>query len=492
MSDEQPFPPIIPLPRKVDRMEGHLDVGGAALPAVNISFPGGLEPVGRLVRDMLTAVTANEVKALSNTNSSDTLKTISLAIDASSPADQYRMHVADAISLTGGSARALQWAAASLLQLLDRPGPPGSPWRVPRCTVVDAPAYPYTGLLVDLARRWHPVDAVKQCILLCWWYKVKYIQLHFSDNQSFTLPSAAFPKLPTWRRRYTREQIEALNGFARDHGVTIVPEIDLPGHSRALVRAYPRLFGLRPFKLGRPVHDGVANIGKEDAIAALSRVIKETCELFPDTPYFHLGADEVDYRSLEGDPDVLQALEARGLGGVEELYREFIARMHDVVASCGKQMCVWEGFGPDGNVPVPKDIPVFVFESLYNTADRLVADGYPVVNTSWQPIYVTRKRHWIPEKIYTWNPRRWENFVERSKAFGTPIVIEPTPLLLGAQMCSWAQEAQAEIPSLRARLAAFADKTWSDGNPRGFAAFSAALAVQDVKLERILLPAGER
>ncbi|MBN2153158.1 MAG: family 20 glycosylhydrolase, partial [Candidatus Lokiarchaeota archaeon] len=403
--------PVIPLPRDVEVGEGTLDLGGSARPPVSVAFPPGLEGAGHLVKEMLPAITGKEVNVLANADAGEAGVGIALSIDQSLPVDTYRVVIGDAIALAGGSTRALQWAIASLLQLVDRPEPSGTPWRAPRCKITDAPAYPYIGLLVDLARRWHPVDDVKRCILLCWWYKVKYIHLHFTDNQSFTLPSPSFPRLPTWRRNYKRGEIAALNDFARHHGVTVVPEIDLPGHSRALVRAYPRLFGLEPLKLGRPVHDGVVNIGKEAAIDALSTIIKETCDLFPDSPYFHLGADEVDYRSLEGDPDVVRALEARGLGNVEELYREFIDRMHGVVAACGKRMCAWEGFGPEGKVPIPKDIPVFVFESLYNTADRLVADGYQVVNTSWQPIYVTRKRHWTPEKIYTWNPTRWENFV---------------------------------------------------------------------------------
>ena len=451
-----------------------------------MSYAGNLEPIGRLLQDMLPIITCEEIKVKANKTSGSNYEGISLAIDANLPVDQYKIHITDDIAFTGGSMQALHWAAATFLQLLERAGSPGTPWRVPRCTITDAPAYPYIGLLVDLARRWHPIRAVERCIVLCWWYKVKYLHLHFTDNQSFTLPSAAFPKLATRRRHYTKEEITRINRFALDHGVTIVPEIDLPGHSRSLVRAYPKLFGLAPFRLGRPVNAGVANIGKEDSIVAISKIIEETCGLFPDSPFFHLGADEVNYEALSGDPDVAKRMEKRGLKDVQELYREFIVRMDDVVRSCGKQMCVWEGFGPSGTVPIPKSIPVFVFESAWNTADQLVSDGYRVVNASWQPIYVTRKHNWTPEQIHAWHPRRWENWNEHSKAFSSPITIEPTPLLLGAEMCSWSQEASMEIPSLRERLAAFVDKTWSSENARPFNAFATALAVQDAKLERIL------
>lgn len=486
VSNEQQAIPIIPLPREIKAGQGMLDLGGARLPAVNITFPAGLERAGALLHGMLEAITDGEITALNNTYGCETLPGISLVVDATLPGDTYRISIVDSIVLAGGSERALMQAIASLLQLLERPGPAGTPWRVPRCNIIDAPVFPYIGLLVDLARKWHPVHVIERCIRLCWWYKVRYLHLHFTDGQSYTLPSTAYPKLPTRSRHYTVAEIAALNTFARDHGVTIIPEIDLPGHSRAIVHVYPKLFGLKPFRLGRPVHDNVVNIGKDEAFDALARIIKETCGMFPDSPYFHLGADEVQYKALEPDPDVKKRVEKQQLGSVQELYREFIERMDDVVKSCGKQMCVWEGFGPSGKVPIPKDIPVFVFESLYNTADQLVADGYHVVNTSWQPIYVVPRKNWSPETIHAWHPRRWENWFERSKAFKNPIVIEPTPLLLGAQMCSWEQSAEQEIPALRARLAAFVDATWLGEKKRDYQAFAAALAVQDAKLDRVM------
>jgi hexosaminidase len=492
MSEKQPSVSIIPLPRDVKMGQGSLNLGSAGQPPVNVTFPAELERTGTLLHELLEAVTGKEVKVLTNTYSCETLVEISLTVDPSLPEHTYRITIMDTIVLAGGSPRALQWAVASLLQLVHQASLADSVWTVPRCNITDAPAYPYIGLLVDLARKWHPVRVVEQCILLCWWYKVKYLHLHLTDNQSFTLPSAAFPKLPTRRRHYSKDQIVALNKFAYDHGVIIVPEIDLPGHSRALVRAYPKLFGLKPFKLGRPVHDGVANIGKEESLGAISKIIKETCQLFPDSPYFHLGADEVMYDALNDDPDVVKSITSRGFNDVQELYREFIVRMDDVVKQAGKTMCVWEGFGPEGKVPIPKDIPVFVFESWWNTADKLVADGYQIVNTSWQPIYVTRKHNWTPEQIHAWHPRRWENWSKTSKAFVTPITIEPSPLLLGAEMCSWSQEAGVEIPTLRERLASFVDKTWSKENTRDFAAFAEALAVQDAKLERILQTVGRK
>jgi hexosaminidase len=486
MSETQPSLSIIPLPRDVKMGQGSLKLGGAGLPPVNVTFPTELEGAGKLVHELLEAITGKEVKVLANTYSCKTLVEISLTVDPGLPEDTYRIAIVDTTILAGGSLRALQGAIASLLQLVHQAGPAGSVWSVPRCNITDTPSYPYTGLMVDLARKWHPVHVIEQCIVLCWWYKVRYLHLHFTDKPSYTLPSDAFPKLPTKHRHYTREEIADMNVFARDHGVTIVPEIDLPGHSRALVRAYPKLFGLKPFKLGRPVHDGVANIGKEESIAAISEIIKETCELFPDSPYFHLGADEVKYDALKGDPDVVKSMAVRGFNDVQELYRQFIVRMDDVVRQTGKIMCVWEGFGPEGNVSIPKDIPVFVFESWWNTADKLVADGYQVVNTSWQPIYVTRKHSWTPEQVHAWHPRRWENWSKTSKAFATPITIEQTPLLLGAEMCSWSQEAAVEIPRLRARIAAFVDTTWNKEKKRTFGAFSEALAVQDAKLELIL------
>jgi hexosaminidase len=210
------------------------------------------------------------------------------------------------------------------------------------------------------------------------------------------------------------------------------------------------------------------------------------CDLFPRSPYFHLGADEVKYDLYKKDKEIQNTLRNSDIHEIEELYRSFIVKMNEVVKQNGKQMCVWEGFRANGEVKIPNDILVFVFESQYNTSDQLVKDGYNVVNTSWQPIYITPRKKWTPEEIYKWNPNRWENWVEHSLAFNNPIEIPYSEQLKGAQMCSWEQIAEEEIPSIRQRVAAFIEKVWNRETTQPFSEFQEKLEIQDKKFNKFL------
>ena len=167
MSEQQLSLSIIPLPRDIKMGQGSLKLGDVGQSPVNVTFPAVLERAGNLVHEMLEAVTGKEIKVLTNTYSCDNLVEISLTVDPGLPEDTYRITIMDAAILAGGSLRALQWAIASLMQMVHQAGHAGSPWSLPRCNITDAPAYPYIGLLVDLARKWHPVHVLKQCILLC-------------------------------------------------------------------------------------------------------------------------------------------------------------------------------------------------------------------------------------------------------------------------------------------------------------------------------------
>lgn len=218
----------------------------------------------------------------------------------------------------------------------------------------------------------------------------------------------------------------------------------------------------------------------------LDALVGEMTDIFRSSPYFHIGADEVQMEQWKNCRICRAAMAAHGLNDVHELYRHFIVRMNEIVKRHGRKTIAWEGFRREGKPDIPRDVTVMVFESLYNIAPDLVADGYPVINTSWQPLYVVNSRNWPPEYIYGWNMRRWENWWESSQACKKPIVIEPTPLLLGAQMCSWEQPEPVELPSLRRRLPAMSERIWNPDAGRTFADFSARLEAADSRLDRLL------
>ncbi len=176
---------------------------------------------------------------------------------------------------------------------------------VPRGIIEDHPDSQYRGLLIDLARNWHEPSQLKKIILLCRWYKINYLQLHLTDNELFTFPTETFPDLPTPEKHYTKQQLRELDQFARDHGVTLVPEIDMPGHSRQFVNRMPDLFGISQWQQ----NDITINIGKEEVYAALDKIIAEVSDVFQTTPYIHIGADEANFNHFEDDPEILEYIQ---------------------------------------------------------------------------------------------------------------------------------------------------------------------------------------
>lgn len=382
-------------------------------------------------------------------------------IDSSLASEEYHLEVADVIQIQGGSYQAVAMAKTTLLQLATKKE---ESIGFPVLKIRDYPDATYRGLLLDVARSWHSIDVVKQLIDLAAFYKIRYFHFHLTDDQSFTFPTETFPKLPTPDRHYSKTELRELVEYAKVRGVTIIPELEVPGHALQFVTHYPELFGLN----NSVDKSNVINMGKEEVYKAIDDIITEMIDIFYTSPYFHIGGDEANLSLLEGDPHVLAFMKEHDLGSdVHELFRYFIVRMNEIVKSHDKIMCVWEGFTREGKIKIPKDIIVFEFETNRYLPGDLIEDGYTVVNTSWKPIYVVRNGRedqipamWTPKTIYNWNIWRWENWWKIVPSY-IPIQLEKTPQIIGAQMCAWEQTQEAEIPTLRKRLAPFAERVWN-------------------------------
>ncbi len=423
---------------------------------------------------------SNDFKKLSYSNSFElvtnkNMSNIYLEIDKELNDEEYEISIRNKIIIKGGSLSAIKMARSTLLQLsVNEKGR----MTFPILTIKDNPDAIYRGLLVDLARKWHSAETIYKLIDLASFYKVNYLQFHLTDDQLFTFPSENFPKLQTKDNHYTKKELSSFVDYAYQRGVIIIPEIDVPGHSMQFVKKYPEIFSTtslekRPEDLfgGKLEFANVLNIGKEDVYNSLEKLFVEVMDTFHTSPYFHLGADEANLKVIADDPYVQDFMKKNKLGNdIHELYRYFIVRMNDFFKSKGKQMFVWEGFSRNGKIEIPKDITVFEFESLYNLPNHLVEDGYKLVNTSWMPLYVVRSGNpdpnilplkWGPEKIYDWNMWKWENWWHKSFAYKNPIQLDRNENVIGAQMCSWEQTDESEIPSIRKRLPFFIERIWN-------------------------------
>jgi hexosaminidase len=483
---------IIPTPKEIQYLSNEKSL---ELPKdIKIYYSNeSLRPIATIFMEQLNLLGLEHKLSFENSNNAS----MSLVLDDTMKEEEHQISIDQSIMIRGGSYKAISAAMTSILHLLEKKG---EDILFPLVKIRDFPDATYRGLMIDLARIWHTIETLKKLIDLSAFYKLNYMQLHLTDDQSFTFPSKAYPKLATKDRHYSKEELVDLVNYAEQRGITLIPEIDIPGHSKKIIETYPEIFSPKIKEWGKNMWGGdainnVINIGSEEVYSALEILLDEVIEVFHTSPYIHIGADEATIDNLEGDPLAEAMMKKENLeGDVHELYRHFIVRMNDLVKSKNKTMCIWEGFKREGKVKIPKDLIVFEFESLYNLPNHLVEDGYTLVNTSWVPLYVVGTgveggwipRKWEPKKIYSWNMWQWENFYHKSPASKEPIQLDKTPLVIGAQMCAWEQTDEGEIPSLRRRIPPFIERIWNTDYKLPYEEFYTYLDQTDNRLSIII------
>lgn len=412
-----------------------------------------------------------------------------LRLDRKLKTEEYRLEIADRIRITGGSYAAVAMGTTTLLQSM-RSTPKGV--EIPRMEIRDEPAYGYRGMLLDVARKYHSPAVIKQCIEMCRLYKIRYLQLHLTDDQLFMFRTQAFPKLnetnPDGIPPYHRRELQDLVHYADVRGVTLVPEFDIPGHTGAMIRAMPELFkiaGTKPYE-----HHGTINFANEAAIQAVEKIIDEMCDVFRSSPYFHMGGDEADISNADQHPDFQAAFKMHGLTGIaqHEIFRLFIQRINQKVKKRGKRLIVWEGFGREEKTkfPIPKDVLIMEFESAYYLPTDLLADGYQVVNAAWTPLYIVNRHVWPARKVYEWNVTR----------FGRHSTVYPTTTwfdtrsegIQGAQVCAWEQPEHLVVTNFRRLVPAMAERVWNPGAGRSYDDFEARFRTTDRIFDRLGQP----
>jgi N-acetyl-beta-hexosaminidase len=349
----------------------------------------------------------------------------------------YKLEVGDNISVYVTSSTGLFWGSRTVLQLLKQ----GPGFSIPKMDISDQPVVRYRGLMIDVARSFHSLEFHLEMIKKMAYYKLNHYMIHFSDHQSYTLPSDIYPGLPTPGRYYSKDDIIKMVDMAKEYHVNIVPSVDVPGHSGALIRGIPELAFNGEQKL---------DVTKERTYEILQNIFGELMELFPG-PVWHLGADEVGFPDLKDSPDEYYAnwMKKHNFSKGSQLLNYFINRMHDFIKGKGYQMFVWEGFKPDLYPKVNNEIIVCPFDVMHEgiMPEDYMSAGYKLLNTSWTPLYVADKIYMTtPEIMARWNMRMFgagrspQPFAYWKKFSPDEIITE----VVGGQMCSWANEEKAE------------------------------------------------
>lgn len=472
---------LIPWPRKIELKEGQLRLDSARI----VATTPALLPLAKIFANEIAATTGLRLPAVSGQSKDGD---IVLRSDASLKDEAYRLNIGNQAVVTGGNYGAVAMGTVSLLQAITGQGAEAA---LPRLLLEDSPDKSYRGLLIDVARQYHTIDSLKQIVDLCRLYKIRYLQLHLTDDQSFMFPTKAFPKALTQNHSgggtYTLEDLTGLVAYADARHVTIIPEFDIPGHSASLNRSDPDFWmirGTKPYE-----HHASINFAREEVIQACATIIGEMCQVFKSTPYIHIGGDEADYVFADQNEHFQKAFKKLGLGdkGQHEMYRRFLVLMDEAVKKNGKRTLVWEGFGrePNSKYPIPKDVTVMVYENQFYQPGDLVADGYTVINASWTPLYVMRRLSDYTQKIYEWNINRFGAYT-KDYATTTWRELAPSAQMSGTQVCSWEQPQAMELGNLRRPLAAMSERVWNQQTGKTWPDFQKRLAATDALLEQLV------
>ena len=171
---------------------------------------------------------------------------------------------------------------------------------LPRMTIDDEPYFDYCGAMLDIARKPHSIETLKRCVLAARMYKIRFIQLHMSDENAWTFPSTAYPKAGStnfaWAGGdkptvYNLDELKQLVAFADARGVTSFPNWKRPDTAAYPRGSLPEIFGYKD-NSGKMVGKSVINIVSDRAISALDTIVGEMCDVFKSSPYFHVGCDE--------------------------------------------------------------------------------------------------------------------------------------------------------------------------------------------------------
>lgn len=405
---------------------------------------------------------------------------IFLTINKDIPKSEYRLNVtSEGVYVSGNSYNEVAMGVTTLLQLMKKNNDGIS---VNHVNITDSPSFDYRCFMLDVARQPISIETVKQCVELCRWYKIPYMQMHLSDDQLFTFPSKSYPHLASEGAAYSLDELKGLVEFAKIRGVVIIPEFDAPGHTAAIRDKMPELFGRKGLS--------VIDMTSEKACTAVETIMKEMMDVFYTSPYFHIGADEAWLGEFEKEEKVKEYIKLKGYDNVHDIYLEFILRMHNFVKKNGKKTIVWESFSGNGSkkVKIPTDLYVIAWETAYQRPESLLKNGYTIINASWKPAYVCPGWRWSQEYIYGWNIRRWENHWNVAPSYKSPIQLDEEVYIKGAQMCSWEMNDAYQIASLHQRIPAFSEVSWYGKSQRSYEDFKKRFSDTDDKFMQLVFP----
>lgn len=514
---------IIPEPVRVTAGDGYFQLT-AETPIVISDDTPELRHVARYLSGKLNTATWKRTEIKTKQASSDT--SIVLAIDAGSLPDHkegYSLTVTPGqVTVTAQTSHGLFYGIQSLLQLLppeiayDDPTfiPQNFEWTIPSVEIEDYPRYEYRGMHLDVARHFFPVGFVKKYIDLIAMQKMNRFHWHLTEDQGWRIEIKQYPKLTevgAWRDStlighygtgkydgiryggyYTQEEIKEVVQYANDRFITVIPEIEMPGHSSAALEAYPEL-GCEPDKNYKAQTSwGIFEdiyCPSEKTFTFLENVLTEVIDLFP-SEYIHIGGDEAPKTAWKNSELAQQLMEREGLEDEHELQSYFITRIEKFLNSKGRQIIGWDEILEGGLAP---NATVMSWRGISGGIEA-AKKGHNVVMTPTSHVYLDYYQAdpeteplaiggFIPlEKVYNYEP--------------TPDTLteEESKFILGAQGNVWTEYMHSgrKVEYMAwPRATALAEVVWSPKEKRDWYNFWGRLQTYFKRLEYMDVNAAE-
>ncbi len=368
------------------------------------------------------------------------------------------------ITIRGGTTAGVFYGIQTLMQMLPADAynkcaeAKAKAVEVPAMRIADAPRFHYRGLHFDVSRTFFGTEFMYKLLDAMSYYKINNLHWHLADDQGWRVEIKAYPRLTelgAWRGPdellkpaygsgmernggfYTQEEIKAIVKYAADRNINIIPEIDLPGHSKAVAVTYPEILcdiNTKHYSC-QWESNNVWCIGREENYVMLDNIIKEMVELFP-SRIFHIGGDEVNMDSWKECPRCQALMKEKGMTEIVELQNYFVRRLEAILAKYGRTMAGWDEI-IDGGELLPESV-VYAWASL-DRGMKSVREGHPTVMLIGEYMYFDMKQSaderglkWAGitplEKTYSFDPVGTFELNEDEKK-----------LVLGPQGGAWAE-----------------------------------------------------
>lgn len=489
---------IIPVPSRLEIGKGEFSLRGGKI--VCVPMDGGMESIVRYFNSKIEPATGMSFTPAAMGKG---VVTLELVKDDQLSAEGYRLSVTKkGIVIVANAPAGLFYGIQTLLQLLppqvkDKVKRNDVEWNMPCVEITDTPRFGWRGLMLDVSRHYFNKEEVKQYIDQLAEYKMNIFHWHLTDDQGWRIEIKSLPELTRkgsmraervgdwWARQpqqdgeastyggyYTHEDIREVVEYARERFVTIVPEIDVPGHSLAFLVAYPELACFNAPKyvnVGNKfygIDENTLCAGNEKTFEYLEKVFAEVMDLFP-SEYVHVGGDECFKGFWNKCPKCKARMEQEGLKNVNELQSYFIRRMEHILKAKNKRLVGWDEIHEGGLTP---EANVMSWRGMKGGI-QAAKQGHHVIMTPDNHCYIDLYQGEPTVEPETYSMCRLKD----SYAFRpVPEGVEPS-FILGGQGNLWAES----VPTFRhaeymtwPRGWALAEVLWSDEKARDWKGFT--------------------